>query len=66
MKAQKVYTVRDAMIENRNAKEARSHAIQVRELAKKVRQWETKAAKFGGEIHKQTLAKFQAQLAAIA
>lgn len=58
-------TLRDAMIENSNAKDARIHKIEVRELAKKVRHWETQVAKFDGEIHKQTLAKFQARLATI-
>ena len=65
MRTQKIYTVRDGMIANRAAKEARTHSIQVRELTRKVRHWEILAAKFGGEIHIQTLAKFQSQLAAL-
>jgi hypothetical protein len=60
----KIFTVRDAIEQNRAAKEARTHALQVRELTKKVKHWEKQVAKFQGEIHARTLAKFQALLAA--
>jgi len=64
-KAHKIVTVRDAMMERLLANEIRSHKIQVRELTKKVRHWEQKVVQFGGEIQKQTLAKFQSQLNAL-
>ena len=36
-----------------------------KELIAKVAKWEKKVEQFGGEIHKATLARFKAQLAAL-
>jgi hypothetical protein len=63
--ASKIHTVRDALIQNRAAKNARLDAIERRELGKKISHWQNQVVKFGGEMQRQTLAKFEAQLAAI-
>lgn len=63
--AAKIYTSRDAA----RAREAdfanRIHRNAVREARAKVRRWERKAAKFGGAIHIETLARMKAKLAAL-
>ena len=61
----KIYTSRDAA----NAKMHAEYLAEVKalrkELTAKVRRWDAKAEKFGGEIHKATAAKFRAELAAL-
>ena len=58
-----IRTVRDAALENRRAKEARDRRLAIRVARAKVRRWERLAAKFGGAVHQETLARFQARLA---
>jgi len=60
-----ISTVRDAMIQNRDAKEAVAYMLEFQELIKKVKLWEKKVQKFGGEVQVNTLEKFKKQLAAL-
>lgn len=63
--ASKIYTLRDAIRENREAKERALHRIEVRELRAKVRRWEKLAARYQGEVHYATLERFRARLAEV-
>jgi hypothetical protein len=60
-----ISTVRDAMIQNRDAKEAVAFMLEFQELSKKIKLWEKKVQKFGGEVQVNTLEKFKKQLAAL-
>lgn len=61
----KVRTVRDARLENLQAKEARQASIERRELRAKIRRWEGKVREFGGQVHVDTLARLRARLEAL-
>ena len=60
-----IRTVRDARLEKLYADETRRINSLRKELTQKARHWEQRVAQYGGEVQKATLAKFQAQLAAI-
>ena len=60
-----ISTVRDAMIQNRDAKEAVAYMLEFQELSKKVKLWEKMVQKCGGEVQVNTLEKFKKQLAAL-
>ena len=63
--ATKIRTVRDAAIENRQAKADAEHDRNRRRLTAKVRHWRKRAAKYGGELNLETLRKFEEALAAL-
>ena len=57
-----ISTVRDAMIQNRDAKEAVAYMLEFQELSKKVKLWEKKVQKLPGCDHKGILALYHETL----
>lgn len=60
-----MFTRNDAREEKILATLNREHASAVREAKAKVRHWERKVEQFGGEIHRETLARMRANLEAL-
>jgi len=61
----RIFTLHDAREERLLAELEREHQRALVEARKKVLHWERKVAKFGGEIHRETLARMDANLAAL-
>lgn len=60
-----IRTAYSASREKYDAELTSEYRRDLREARAKVRRWERKVAMFGGEIHRATLLKMQARLAAI-
>lgn len=59
----KIFTLNDAREERILAELNRDHHRAVKEARAKVRRWKQKVRQFGGDIHRETLARMEAALA---
>lgn len=57
-----IFTLRDAEAERQRNDYEMERRAKIRELRRKIRHWETQVRKFNGEIHRETLARFQKEL----
>jgi hypothetical protein len=60
---ERIFTLRDAREERLLAELNREHRRAVKEAKAKVRRWRAKVRQFGGDIHRETLARMEANLA---
>jgi hypothetical protein len=58
----KIFTLHDAREERLLREWKRDHQRELVAARKKVLHWERKVAKYGGEIHRETLARMDAEL----